>query len=225
MDYEDYSPKPVLEAAIISFSKNIKAARALLQKCETRQLNCGGGGLSLEMGRMIKQLDDAQCLFSETTGPIYGGMTGALTRMANALRGYLVEWEQWVEEDNQELITTKLIKNPCHDLIYPTISAIEKAKTTADVVLPAFGGDFKQMDSDVNLAVHLGKRQLGAVSHCVAIYVTRFGTAKPATKKSSMNGSKKIVGALKIQLPVALTRKLEIAIADVDKEEKAAKQK
>ena len=88
---------------------------------------------------------------------------------------------------------------------------------------PLDGGSATKAEWDA--AVRDAMMQVGACCFCVAIYETRLSDAAPATKRKSMEGSRKLVGAMGgwMKLPQKLHTRMEVAIMEVQNDEKKAK--
>ena len=219
LEYEAYHGKPALESAIMQFSTKIQACRKYLKALES-----ASGTKLKEDDSRVKVIVEADDLFADKTKDVFTGMMSSFDRVCGSLRGYLTpNWLGMVEADNVGEIKKKLIGNPSHGLVSPVASMMRTELEKVQNLLPVFKRDYQSKLSMWQTCIHDAYLQLGAVSLCVATYVTKTSNALPETRKKSMQGAKRLCTLLDIHLPQVVIRKYELALLEVDGEEKAAK--
>ena len=130
-----------------------------------------------------------------------------------------------MEIEDVELIKSEWISNPAHPLIFPTTYELYQGLEKSQRVLKKFKdvGFTPPKQQQWEQTIKDAMQHVGVVSHCIAIYITKNSDAKPSTRRLSMMGSKKLVGAMKIRMPSCLLQRFEVAMMQVCHEEKQEK--
>ena len=230
-----FQEKPALCMAMKDFYQRGLELRALRKRFNTFAVLEDPPARATEaLNTMDPLLEDAEALFMEKSKIVFAAAKGAAEQLAKVVDGLLVDWKPFtLETEDAAKIKSDLVNNPGHSLLYPTLEALNAAITAGKTMFEDCGrlGEWEAAVGPWDTSLRAGTEQITASAVCVSVYVTRHGTALPATKLKTMRKTKAYAVDPELTLPGGrpidreLLRRLENAISEVAAEEAALKEK
>ena len=211
---EKFQEKPKLADAIIEFRSRV-----------TDLLNFDSARLSqTSKVRLASLITDAEALFMEKTEKIVSAAGGAMQRLHALLCDVLVnEWREFViDAEDVEQIKKRLVLNAEQATVLPLLKNLIVARGFCKPLFVKLGLDMAKF-ATISEAIDKAKLQIGVTACCTGIYSTAVGNAKNSTKVQSMRQVKPLIANLKIEVPLAIIGRLNMAISKLEAETRAEK--
>ena len=178
-DVEIFDPIP-LGKLLKNFWTEFKEAKGICLKVKEHF-----GHEAEEYAKFQKLVGDAKDLFGEKSVPVLSALDGAITRLTTQLKGCMVSWRSFtIDEEDVQQIKTKLIGNPKHCLLFPSIRTLTEVKDFIKDLLthldkPASVKHLEDLLADAQY-------QVCASALATDIYSTPHTKAKASSKLKSM---------------------------------------